>query len=87
MKGYYSMEGIFYAKAAGFIAAALSIGLAAIGAALGQGLIGKEACKNVGKYPEQAGFIRTTAVIGITFIESCAIYALLISLAILAMCR
>lgn len=81
------MEGIFYAKAAGFIAAAIAIGLATVGAALGQGLIGKEACKNMGKYPEQGSNIRTMAIMGMAFIESCPIYALLIALFILAMCR
>ena len=81
------MEGIFYAKAAGFLAAAIAIGLSTVGAALGQGLVGKEACKNIGKYPEQGGSIRTMAVMGMAFIESCPIYALLIALFILAMCR
>ncbi len=81
------MEGIFYAKAAGFMAAAVAIGLASFGAALGQGLIGKEACKNMGKFPEHGGSIRTTAMMGMAFIESCAVYGLLIALGILAMCR
>lgn len=81
------MEGIFYAKAAGFIAAAIAIGLGCIGAAIGQGLVGKEACKNIGKYPEQRDSIRTMAVIGLGLIESCAIYGLLIAILILLMCR
>jgi F-type H+-transporting ATPase subunit c len=81
------MEGIFYAKAAGFIAAAIAIGLGTFGAALGQGLVAKEACKNMGKFPEQAGTIRTMAVMGLSFIESCPIYCLIIALFILNMCR
>lgn len=81
------MEGIFYAKAAGFIACAIAIGLSAIGAALGQGLIGKEACKSIGKYPENAGNIRSMGILSLSFIETCPIYALLICITILSMCR
>lgn len=71
------MEGIFYAKAAGYIASALAIGLGAMGAAYGQGMVGAEACRNIGKYPEHQDKIRTMALIGMAFIESCPVYAFL----------
>ena len=73
------MDGMFYAKAAAFIGASISMGLGSIGPALGQGLIGMKACENIGKYPESAGKVRTTMMIAMGLVETSAIYALLIS--------
>jgi F0F1-type ATP synthase membrane subunit c/vacuolar-type H+-ATPase subunit K len=39
------MEGIFYAKAAAFLGAALAMGIGSIGPALGQGFIGMKAAR------------------------------------------
>ena len=73
------MDGIFYAKAAAFLGAAITMGLGSLGPALGQGLIGMKACDNIGKYPESGNKIRTTMIIALTVVESSAIYCLLIS--------
>lgn len=73
------MDGIFYAKAAAFIGAAITMGFGSLGPAIGQGIIGMKACENIGKYPESAGKIRTTMIIALTVVESSAIYCLLIS--------
>ena len=67
------------AKAAAFLGAAIAMGVGAIGPALGQGLIGMKACENIGKYPESAGSIRTTMMIAMGLVETSAIYALMIS--------
>ncbi len=73
------MDGMFYAKAAAFMGAAITMGFGSIGPALGQGLIGMKACENIGKYPESAGQVRTTMMIAMGLVETSAIYALLIS--------
>lgn len=73
------MDGVFYAKAAAFIGAAIAMGIGSLGPALGQGLVGMKACENIGKYPESAGKIRTTMMIAMGMVETSAIYALLIA--------
>lgn len=77
------MEGMFYAKAAAYIAAAIAIGFGSIGPAFGQGMIGAKTCENIGKYPENAGQIRGTMIIAMSIVESSAIYCLLIAGALL----
>lgn len=81
MKGY-SVD-IFYAKAAAYIAAAIAMSIGSVGPALGQGFVGMKACENIGKYPQSSGQIRTTMILGMSFIESSAIYNLMISGALL----
>lgn len=73
------MEGIYYAKAAAFLGAAIVMGLGGAGPALGQGLVGMKACENIGKHPEMAGKVRSAMIMAMSIIESSAIYALLIS--------
>jgi len=75
-----TMDGIYYAKAAAFIGAAVAIGFGSIGPALGQGNIGTKAVESVGKFPESADKVRMTMMIAMAIVESSAIYALLISL-------
>lgn len=77
------VEGVFYAKAAAFIAAALAMGIGSIGPALGQGMVGAKACENIGKYPESSGQIRTTMMIAMGMVETSAIYAAIIAGAII----
>ena len=73
------MDGIYYAQAAAFLGAAITMGFGSLGPAIGQGIIGMKACENIGKYPESANKIRTTMIIALTVVESSAIYCLLIS--------
>jgi len=73
------MDGAFYAQAAAFLGAAIAMGVGAIGPALGQGFVGMKACENIGKYPENAGKIRTTMMMGMGLVETSAIYALMIA--------
>jgi F-type H+-transporting ATPase subunit c len=74
------VEGVFYAKAAAFLGAAIAMGVGSIGPALGQGFIGTKACESVGKYPESADKIRMTMMIAMAIVESSAIYAFLVAL-------
>jgi len=63
-----------------FLAAGLAIGLGALGAALGQGKAISGAAEAIGRNPEAGGFIRTTLIIGLAFIESLCLYAFVISI-------
>lgn len=62
------------------LAVALSIGLGALGPAIGVGLIGKGAMEAMGRNPEAAGKIQTAMILAIAFAEAIAIYALVVSL-------
>ena len=73
-------DGIYIAKAAAYIAAGFAMAIGSIGPAIGQGMIGKKACEAIGKYPESTGKVRLTMILAMSFVESAAIYALVISL-------
>jgi F-type H+-transporting ATPase subunit c len=62
------------------LAAALAIGLGAIGPGIGVGLVGGKALEAMGRNPEAAGLIQTNMILGIAFAEAIAIYALVIAL-------
>ena len=74
---------INWVQAAACIAAGVCMGIGTIGPSLGQGLIGGKACEGIGKKPENATIIMRTMVVALAFVESNAIYALLISLILL----
>jgi F-type H+-transporting ATPase subunit c len=69
------MDGIFYAKAAAYLGAAIAMGIGSIGPALGQGMIGMKACESVGKYPESSKNVRNSMLLAMTLVETSAIYA------------
>ncbi len=77
------VDAVFYAKAAAFIGAALAMGVGSIGPALGQGLIGMKACENIGKYPENSNQIRNAMFLSMVLVETSAIYAALIAVALI----
>lgn len=64
--------GLFY------IAKALAIGLAAIGGALGQGKLVASALEGIARNPGAAGQIQTPMILGVAFVESLVIFALII---------
>jgi len=64
------------------LAAALAIGLGAIGPAIGIGMLVGRAMEALGRNPEAEGAIRTNMVLGIAFTEAIAIYALVVALII-----
>lgn len=66
-----------------FLAAALVLGLAAFAGAFGQARAIAAACTSMGRNPGAAGPVRITMIIGVAFIESLVIYALLIAFIIL----
>lgn len=64
------------------MAAALAMGLGAIGPGIGIGLAVKGAMEALGRNPEAEGPIRLTMIIGAALAEAVAIYALVIAIII-----
>lgn len=65
------------------LAAALSIGLGALGPGLGIGILASKALESIGRNPEATSKIQTVMILAIAFAEAIAIYCLVISLIIL----
>ena len=63
------------------LAAALGIGIAAFGCAIGMGL--KGATEGISRNPDASGKVTGTMILAFAFIESLAIYALVISFILL----
>lgn len=61
------------------LAAGLAVGIAAVGAGLGQGRAVAAAMESIGRNPNAAANIQTPMIIGIAFIEALAIYAFVIA--------
>lgn len=66
-----------------FLAAAISMGLGAIGPAIGEGYIGGKAMEAMGRNPKVADKIFTNMIVGMAITESTGIYSLVVSLIIL----
>ena len=65
------------------IAAGIAIGVAAGGGAVGMGLATAKATESVARQPETEGKIRTMLMLGLVFIETAIIYALLVVILII----
>ena len=63
-----------------YLAAGLSIGIAALGCGIGQGHTGRGALEGIARNPAAYSKIFTPMIIAFALIESLAIYALLVSL-------
>lgn len=63
-----------------WIAAALAIGLGALGPGLGIGMLGYGAMQALGRNPEAKGPIQTNMILAIAFAEAIAIYALIVAI-------
>jgi len=70
-------------SAASVLAAALAIGLAAIGPGIGQGNAAGQAVEGIARQPEAEGKIRGTLLLTLAFMESLTIYGLVIALVLL----
>jgi len=64
------------------LAKSLAIGLSAIGAGLGIGMIGGKAMESIGRNPEAVGKILVPMLIASAFAEAVAIYGLVIAFSI-----
>ena len=65
------------------IAAAIAIGLAAAAGAIGMGVAIAKAVEAISRQPEAEGKIRTGLMLGLVFIETAIIYALIIAILII----
>ena len=65
------------------LASGLSVGLAAAGGAIAMGLAAGKAVEGISRQPEAEGKIRTTLMLGLVFIETAIIYALLVVILII----
>lgn len=63
----------------GSLAAAIAIGLAALGAGLGNGLIVSRTVEGIARQPELRGTLQTTMFIGVALVEALPIIAVVIA--------
>ncbi|MBD5147784.1 MAG: ATP synthase F0 subunit C [Oscillibacter sp.] len=64
-------------------AAALAIGLAAGAGAIGMGIAIAKAADGISRQPEADGKIRTALMLGLVFVETAIIYALIVAILII----
>lgn len=65
------------------IAAGIAVGIAAAGGAVGMGLATAKSAESIARQPEAEGKVRTTLMLGLVFIETAIIYALLVVILII----
>lgn len=66
-----------------FLGAGLAIGLAALGTGIGMGFAIKGTQEGVARNPTAGGRLQTLMLIGLAFIETLALYALLVAIILL----
>ena len=65
------------------LAAAIAIGLAATAGALAMGMAIAKSAESISRQPEAAGNIRTSLMLGLVFIETAIIYALIVAILVI----
>ncbi len=65
------------------MAAAIAVGLAAAAGAIGMGIAIAKSAEGISRQPEAEGSIRTTLMLGLVFIETAIIYALIVAILII----
>lgn len=65
------------------MAAALAIGLSAAAGAIGMGMAISKSAEGISRQPEAEGKIRTTLMLGLVFVETAIIYALIVAILII----
>jgi ATP synthase F0 subunit c len=65
---------------AAYVSAGFCMGAGAIGAGLGEGIAGGSSCESIARYPSQSENIVFSTLLGQAVSETCAIFALIISL-------
>lgn len=65
------------------IAAAIVVGLAAAGGAIAMGMAIAKSVDGISRQPEAEGKIRTTLMLGLVFVETAIIYALIVAILII----
>ena len=67
----------------GLLAAAIAIGLAALGAGIGNGLIVSKTVEGIARQPEARGALQTVMFIGVALVEAIPIIAAVIAFIVL----
>ena len=65
------------------IAAGICVGIAACGAGIGMGITTAKSSEGISRQPEAADKIRTNMMLGLVFIETAIIYALVVAILII----
>lgn len=65
------------------LASGIAIGIAAAGGAIGMGMAVGKSAEGIARQPEAEGKIRTTMMLGLVFLETAIIYALLVVILII----
>lgn len=65
------------------MAAAVAVGIAALGGAIGMGIAIAKSVEGIARQPEASGKISTTMMLGMVFIETLIIYALVVAILII----
>lgn len=65
------------------VAAAIAIGLAAVGAGIGNGLIVGRTVEGIARQPEARGLLQTTMFIGVALVEALPIIGVVIAFMVL----
>jgi len=78
-----AQEGAIDADTMKLLAAAIAIGLGAIGPGVGIGVLGAAAMSAIGRNPSASGVILTNMILAIAFAEAIAIYALIVAFLLL----
>ena len=65
------------------LAAGLGVGIAAAGGAIGMGMAISKSAEGISRQPEAEGKIRTILMLGLVFVETAIIYALVIAILII----
>lgn len=63
----------------GLLAAAIAVGLGALGASIGVALITSKTVEGIARQPEMRGTLTTTMILGIAFVEAVPIIAAVIA--------
>ncbi|HWI49056.1 F0F1 ATP synthase subunit C [Rummeliibacillus sp. NPDC094406] len=63
----------------GLIAAAIAVGLGALGAGIGNGLIVGRTVEGIARQPELKGLLQTTMFVGVALVEALPIIAVVIA--------
>ena len=78
----FAQEGAEAARAGNWgiaVGAGLAVGLAILGAGIGQGMTAANAVQGIARNPGAAGSIQTPMIIGLALIESLALFAFVIA--------
>ncbi|HHZ03180.1 MAG TPA: ATP synthase F0 subunit C [Tissierellia bacterium] len=65
------------------VSAAITIGLGAVAAAIAMGMAISKSSESIARQPEAEGSIRTNLLLGLVFIETAIIYALVVAIMII----